>query len=84
MISPNITWYQHRHLDVAELVDSEFAGRAYHCPTVERLDAHLRTLREHLSSESNLTEFAKERTRRDIDQLLERRTFLRLVSEQAA
>ena len=84
MISPNITWYHHRHLDVVELVDSEFAGRAYHCPTIDRLDTHLRTLTEHVGTESNLTEIAKERTRRDMDHLLERRTFLRLMSRQAA
>jgi hypothetical protein len=84
MKSPNVTWYHHRHIDVAELVRSEFAGRAYHCPTVERVDAHLRTLAEHLGPKSNLTESAKERTRRDVDQLLERRMFLRLMVAQAA
>lgn len=79
MISANITWYRHRHLDVVELVASEFTGRAYHCPTIERLDTHLRALCEHLGK-SNLTEAAKERSRRDVDQLLERRTYLRLMS----
>lgn len=81
---PNITWYSHRHLDEVELVISEFPDRAYHCPTIEELDTHLRTLLEHLGPKSNLTEIAKMRARRDVDRLLERRAYLSLVSDPAA
>jgi hypothetical protein len=84
MASPNITWYCHSHVDAVELVASEFNGRAYHCATVEQVDAHLRILRGHIGPKSNFSAAAKALTRRDIDRLLERRTFLRLVGETAA
>lgn len=76
-----ITWYAHGHLDEVELVRSgEFPGRAYPCPTLERLDEHLRVLSGHLGPPSNLTDAAKVRVRRDMDRLLERRQYLRRAS----
>lgn len=68
-------WYMWSSVDPVELVFSTFSGRAYHCRTVEEVDAHLTELTRQRTSR-NITDLVRARIRTDIDRLLERRAWL--------
>lgn len=76
-------WYQTVNPDPVEAVSSVVPGYHFHCPDVETVDQHIAELRRHLEPDSGLTPERKQASRRDIDQLLERRLYLMMFRKQA-
>jgi hypothetical protein len=78
-----VIYFQSSDPDPVEWVSSVIPGYRFHCPDVATVDGHISLLLATCGPDSNLMPARKTAWRRDIDALLERRTWLALMSEAA-
>jgi hypothetical protein len=73
-------WYTSTNPDPAETVSSVLPGYYFRCPDVTTVDGHIHEMRTLVDPRSNVTEPRRQAARRDIDRLLERRLYLKMIA----